>query len=215
LPADGDLDETVRRADPSRWLASRFIGDLEARTDVVAIYAFDHELDRAGRVTSNALLAEIRLTWWREVLDEIYSGGVVRRHPTAQSLDEAVGRRGHPRQLLEAMIDARIDPPENSVAWADAVGGSATILAARTLDPGVDTEAAALAGRVWGLIQLRRAVGPCLDLAEHLAAAVRAAPRVSIAAFPAVACSTLARSLAPSPFEVRARLLLAILRGRL
>jgi phytoene synthase len=217
LPADGDLDDTVRRTDPSRWLASRFIGDLRARADVVAIYAFDHELDRAGRVTSNALLAEIRLTWWREALDEIYSNGVVRRHPTAQSLAEAIRRRGHPRGLLEAMIDARIDPLDDPIAWADAVGGSATLLAARTLDPDIDidTEAAALAGRVWGLIQLRRSGAPSPDLVDHLAAAARAAPRVSVAAFPAVACATLARSLAPSPFEVRVRLLLAILRGRL
>ena len=37
---------------------------------VVAIYAFDHELARAPKVASNALLGEIRLTWWREVLDE-------------------------------------------------------------------------------------------------------------------------------------------------
>ena len=70
MPADGDLDDTVRRVDPERWLARRFIGDATARADVVVLYAYEHELDRAGRVTSNALLAEIRLTWWREVLDE-------------------------------------------------------------------------------------------------------------------------------------------------
>jgi len=215
LPADGALDDTVRRADPGRWLASRFVADLRARADVVAIYAYDHELDRAGRVTSNALLAEIRLTWWREVLDEIYSGRAVRRHPAALSLAEAVRRRGHPRGLLEAMIDARIDSPDDPIAWADAVGGSATVLAARTLDPDVDVQAAALAGRVWGLIQLRRSGGPSRNLAGHLALAARAAPRVSVAAFPAVACVTLARSRDPSPLEIRVRLLLAILRGRL
>jgi phytoene synthase len=215
LPADGDPDDTVRRADPIRWLASRFVGDLQARADLVALYAFDHELDRAGRVTSNALLAEIRLTWWREALDEIYSGRVVRRHPAALSLAEAVRRRGHPRDLLEAMIDARIEQPDDPIAWADAVGGSATVLAARTLDPRADTEAAALAGRVWGLMRLRLSGAPSPDPADHVAPAARAARSFSVAAFPAVACATLARARDPSPVEIRVRLLLAILRGRL
>jgi phytoene synthase len=215
LPADGDIDDSVRRADPGRWLASRFVGDLEARADMVAIYAFDNELDRAGRVTSNALLAEIRLTWWREVLDEIYSGRVVRRHPTALALAGAVRRRGHGRRPLESMIDARIDPVADPIMWADAVGGSATGLAARTLDEEVDPEAVALAGRVWGLIQLRRSGGSPPNLADHLASAARAARRVSVTAFPAIACATLARTSAPSPLETRTRLLLAILRGRL
>ncbi len=216
MPADGDIDDAVRRADPVRWLASRFVGDPAARADVVAIYAFDQELERAGRLTSTPLLAEIRLTWWREVLDEIYAGFAVRRHPAALSLAESVRRRGHPRGLLEAMIDARIDPLTDPLAWADAVGGSATVLATRTLDPDVDAEAAALAGRVWGLIQWRRggAVPPA-NLAGHLDLAARAARRVSVAAFPAVACATLARARNPSPLEIRARLLFAILRGRL
>jgi phytoene synthase len=215
LPADGDIDETIRRADPIRWLASRFVGDLEARADMVAIYAFDHELDRAGRVTSNVLLAEIRLTWWREALDEIYSGGRVRRHPTALSLADAVRRRGHPRGLLEAMIDARIEPSGDPVGWADAVGGSATVLAARTLDPGVDAHAVGLAGRVWGLSQHRHAEVSRASLAEHLAAAAHAARRVGVTAFPAIACATVARSAHPSAVEIRARLFIAVLRGRL
>jgi phytoene synthase len=215
LPADGDIDDTVRRADLIRWLGSRFVTDLGARADMVAIYAFDHELDRAGRVTSTPLLAEIRLTWWRETLDEIYAGLAVRRHPVAQSLAQAVRRRGHARELLEAMIDARIDPSSDPVAWANAVGGSATVLAARTLDPAVDAEAAALAGRVWGLMQLRHNGVACPSLGVHLALAARAVRSLSVAAFPAVACVTLARARRPSQLEIRARLLFAILRGRL
>ena len=215
MPADGHIDETVRRADPIRWLASRFVGDPSARADMVAIYAFDHELDRAGRVTSTPLLAEIRLAWWREALDEIFLGRPVRRHPTARALAEAIGRRRHARAPLEAMIDARIDLTHDPLAWADAVGGSATVLAARTLDHEVDAAAVALAGRVWGLYQLRSAAAPPVDLAAHLVRAARSARDVSVAAFPAVACATLARAREPSPLEIRARLLFAILRGRL
>ncbi len=215
MPADGDLDDTVRRADPVRWLASRFVGDRQARADMVAIYAFDHELDRAERATSNALVAEIRLTWWREVLDEIYAGGEVRRHPTARSLAEAARRRAHPRELLEAMIDARLAETDDAIAWADAVGGSATVLAALTLDPKVDRDAAGSCGRVWALVQRRRLGRPVADMGDHLARAARAARRIGVDAFPAVVCATLARSPRPGPLEIRARLCFAVVSGRL
>src|SRR6185436_3767263 len=102
-----DLDDTVRRLDPDRWLSSRFITDERARADVVALYAYDHELARAPKVASNALLGEIRLTWWREMLDEAFEGRPVRAHPTAQALARAVDQRGLARPPLEAMIDAR------------------------------------------------------------------------------------------------------------
>ena len=215
MTADGDLDGAVRKADPERWLASRFIDEARARADVVALYAFDHELDRAVRVTSNTLLAEIRLAWWREVLDEIFAGGPVRRHPVAQALTEAVRRNDHARAPLEAMIDARVEPLDDFVRWADAVGGSATVLAARTLDPAVDIVAATLAGRVWGLLRLRREGRGPIDLAGPLGEAARAASRISVSAFPAIACATLGRAPKSSPLEVRGRLVLAVLRGRL
>jgi hypothetical protein len=107
-PDEDDLDALVRRADNDRWLASRFVADPAARADLIALYAFDHELARAAAVTSNALLAEIRLTWWREMLEEAYEGRPVRRHPTAEALAGAITRRKLPRDVLDAMIDARI-----------------------------------------------------------------------------------------------------------
>ena len=79
---------------------------LTGRADVLALYAYDHELARAAKVSSNSLLAEIRLTWWREVLDQVFDSGPVRRHPTAEALADAVRRHGLPRAPLEAMLDA-------------------------------------------------------------------------------------------------------------
>jgi phytoene synthase len=215
-----DLDDQVRRADPDRWLASRFIADPAARADVITLYAYDAELARAPRAVSNPLMAEIRLTWWREVLDQIYGGHAVRRHPVAEALADMVGRHGLPRGPLEAMIDARIDllePDVDAVAWADAVGGSAAILAAMILDPETDPASVSSAGRAWGLALLRR-MGRLPDSAR-LKEALAASGAVDARVFPTVAHATLARAdLAGKPqsdIGRRLRLMWAVLRGRI
>lgn len=225
---DDDLDALVRRVDPERWLASRFIADRVKRADVVALYAYDHELSRAPRVASTTLIAEIRLTWWREVLDEIYADRPVSAHPTARSLSEAVRRRGLPREPLEAMLDARIEALDRTVisldqaeVWAGEVGGSATFLASLVLDPRVTPTATRNAGVAWGLSTLRGSgcVFDGLDarLSVILGAAKVESRKLTAATFPAVAAVTLVRDeLAgrrPMAFEVRLCLLAAVLRG--
>ncbi len=129
-----ELDALVRRVDPDRWLSTRFVADPAKRADLIALYAFDHELARARRVTSTPLLAEIRLAWWREMLGEAYGGLPVRRHPAAQALSLAVERNSLPRSALEAMIDGYIAVlDEGAVAG---VSESATVhAAALLLDP--------------------------------------------------------------------------------
>ncbi len=156
---DGDdLDGLVQRMDPDRWLSSRFIADAAARADVVALYAFDHELARAPQVASNPLLGEIRLTWWREVLDEAFAGRPVRQHPTAQALAAVIARRGLARGPLEAMIDGRYRELDatpmtelEALDWARDCGGQCAALAAEILDPNVEAEFALAAGSAWVL----------------------------------------------------------------
>ncbi len=210
---EGDeLDALVHRIDPDRWLSSRFIGDVEKRADVVALYAYDHELARAPRVASNALIAEIRLTWWREVLDEIYGGDTVRAHPAARALAVAVRRRALPREPLEAMIDARIDGLD--AADGDAgpgPGGWTAVAAAMMLGNADRAEAARLAGEVWeNRLHASR---------DELLAASVAARRLDPSAFPAVAHVTLARAYlrggSYSKAGSRLRLFYAVLTGRI
>lgn len=222
-----DLDALVKRVDPDRWLSSRFIGDARARADVVALYAYDHELARAPKVASNPLLGEIRLTWWREVLDEVFEGRPVRRHPTAQALAAAVARRKLPRAPLEAMIDARyrqLDPApmsaEEARAWAAGSGGASAVLAARVLAPDADPEPARASGAAWSLAH-RLAAQPDLT-AEFLATmkAARADLRaLDVQAFPAAAHAALAPARAAgrqtSDLGRRLRLVWAVARGRI
>jgi phytoene synthase len=221
-----DLDALVARVDPDRWLSSRFIADPLARADVVALYAYDHELARAPRVASNALLGEIRLTWWREVLDEIFEARPVRLHPAAQALAQAAARRGLAREPLEAMIDARyreLDPqpmtPEEALEWARETGGRAAAAAAAVLDPGGPGDAVC-AGAAWALSR-RVPDRPELKayFAETLAAARRDSKALRPAGFPAAAHAVFAaeraRGGAPTGLAARLKITWAVARGRI
>jgi len=222
-----DLDALVRRVDPDRWLSSRFIGDPIQRADVVALYAYDHELGRASRVASNPLLGEIRLTWWREALDEIFGGREVRRHPTAQALAGAVDRWSLAREPLEAMIDARyreLDPAPLSEAealdWARTTAGEAARAAVAVLDPTAPAQLSVAAAAAWALAR-RAADQPDLRGAfrKLLAEGRRDARRLSPAAFPAVAHAVFAPGRAQGGSSEglagRLRITLAVARGRL
>ena len=228
--ADDDLDAVVRRVDPDRWLSSRFVTDPALRSDVVTLYAYDQELSRAGRVTSNTLLAEIRLTWWREALDEMFAGGPVRYHPAAARLTEVVRRHALPREPLEAMIDGRVETLgaaeltlEEALRWSEAVAGSAASLAGAILDPAAPRSTLAGGGALWGLSALARAgltrrAGAAAHIDRVLPGVARDAARLSPKAFPAIAHATLARGLARAgdrrPLVRRARLIAAVTTGR-
>ncbi len=218
-----DLDALIRRIDPDRWLSSRFIASPEARADVVAVYAYDNELARAPRVASNSLLGEVRLTWWREALDEIFEGRPVRQHPAAQALSRAVARRGLAREPLEAMIDARyreldaapMDEAE-ALDWSRDTGGLAAQLAAQVLDPETDSKMALAGGSAWALGK-RLADSPELrpTFLKVIHAARSASRALSIAAFPAVAHAALAGRPSTNDFARRLRLTIAVARGRI
>ena len=219
----GDLDSLIRRVDPDRWLSSRFIADPAARADVTTLYAYDHELARAPKVASNPLLGEIRLTWWREMLDEAFEGRPVRHHPTAQAIAGVIARRGLARGPLEAMIDARYRELDatpmtevEALDWARDCGGQAAALAAEILDPEARTEFALAAGSAWALSYRVRETPALKSAFEPTLATARTAVRhLSVAAFPAVAHVALATTPAGSELAKRIRLTLAVARGRI
>jgi len=192
-----DLDALVRRNKPDHWLASRFIADPDARADVIALYAFDHELSRALAV-KEPLMAEIRLTWWSEAIGEIFEGGAVRRHPVALALARAVAARGLPREGLDAMIDGRFELIETPAHATEATEAALMSLALRVL--GADSRSALPAAA------LRFGIGDG-DAANTAAIGLPAA------AFPAIAYAALKPEKGGS-LSRRLQLLWIILRGR-
>jgi len=197
-----DLDALVRRVDLDRWLATRFITDRQARADVIALYAFDHELSRVARVTSQALLGEMRLTWWSEAIGEIFDGKPLRQHPVLVALAAAIERHGLPREPLEAIIDARLPEIDGGDADEGAIAKSIMKLAAHMLGaPEANIDAAAFAWAAWLPATLPKANQDLADLPAK--------------AFPAVAYATLVRAEKPDPLTKRLRIAWAVLRGRL
>ncbi len=182
-------------------------------------------------MTTSALTAEIRLTWWWEALADIDAGAPQRGHPVTIALADAVRRRELPPALLRAMVEARFDvldrvrlEAQAGAAWADEVGGSAAVLSAIVLGAGDAAPAARPAGAALSLAGLvregaiDRPVGLEL-LREALVEANAAVKSLPPAAFPAVAAATLTRAdLSGRPesgFGQRRRLLWAVVRGRL
>ena len=235
-----DLDAAVRRSDPDRWLAARFIVDVQARADVIALYALNDELSRIHETVREPLMGEIRLAWWREALDEIFAGGAVRRHRVVEALAEAVRRRGLARAPFDAMIEARYADLEAQPfgddaaleAYIDGTAGALMALAIAVLAQ-ADGLIARSAARAWALAGLWRRQGlrdeawlPVgwdaarvrSEVAKALQDARAALTGLPVAAFPAVAYTALAGCYAArrevSALETRLRLTGAVLTGR-
>lgn len=235
MDAQDDLDAKVRRGDPDRWLASRFVADESARADLVALYALNLELAHVAEAVREPLMGEIRLTWWREGIEELFAGRPPRGHPVLQALALAIGRRQLAAAPFEAMIEARLSDLEpgglpdlaTAEAYLDGAAGALMALAVAVLGGG-EALAVRPAAQAWGLAGLARLgrLPAGLDAAalrrrvgEDLAAARKAAAALPVAAFPAVAYAGLARPYAagriPSELEKRLRLTAAVLTGRI
>lgn len=234
MDAAESLDAQVRRVDPDRWLASRFVADEAARADLIALYAFDHELSHVLEATHEPMMAEIRLTWWREGIEEIFAGKAPRGHPALQALAAAVRRRNLAQGPLAAMVEVRFSDVEAEPftdaaaleAYADSLCGAPLSLALAVLGQ-ADSAAMRPAALAWTLARLGRTPerlpqgwsnGEAQRLGvEALGLARQAAGAVPVQAFPAVAHLALVgprlKGRRLGALEVRARLTLAVLTG--
>lgn len=107
LDACADL---VERADPDRFL-SLMAAPIEARLKLCPIFAFNVEISRAPWVTEEPMIAEMRLQWWRDAVEEIGGAGPgagqVRAHEVTHPLRDVVRGAGISTQMLDQMVAAR------------------------------------------------------------------------------------------------------------
>ena len=136
----GHCEQLVREADKDRFLAALFAPAAQ-RPALFALYAFNVEIARVREVAREPMPGEIRLQWWREVV-EGQRAEEARAHPVAAALMQTVAQYGLPVEVLSDLIDAHAfdlyDDPMPSLAHAEAYATKTSSalfhLAAKILD---------------------------------------------------------------------------------
>ena len=94
----------VERADPWRFRAA-MAAPVETRKLLFPLYALNVEVARAPWVTQEAMIAEMRLQWWRDALEEIAEGKPVQRHEVTTPLARVITPED--ARLLDELVAAR------------------------------------------------------------------------------------------------------------
>ncbi len=96
--------QIVEKADPERFRAT-MAAPVPARAVLFPLYAFNVEVSRAPWVTEEPMIAEMRLQWWRDALEEIGQGGPVRKHEVVDALVEVLDADA--ARCLDGLVAAR------------------------------------------------------------------------------------------------------------
>ncbi len=155
--------EIVQKSDPDRFLATMSV-PTKFRGPLFALYAFNVEVSRAPWVSSEPTINQMRLQWWRDVLQEIAVGKQVRRHEVATPLATIID--GHSVAVLTDLIEARqwdiySDPFDSSTefdSYLQATAGGLMWVAARATGAETGEPAAREFGYCSGLANWFRAV---------------------------------------------------------
>lgn len=149
--------QLVRDHDFEHYAATLFVAP-RARRPLLALYAFNTELRRIRDHVSQPLPGEIRLQWWRDLIDGDARGSV-EANPVAAELMAAVDNHDLPRGELARLVDARVfdlydDPMLSLEMWeryCDDTSGRLFSLSARIL--GGTSEAVGQAAHHAGIAQ--------------------------------------------------------------
>lgn len=98
--------DVARQYDRDRYL-SALLAPADHRPGLMALYAFNAEIARTRELVSEPLPGEVRLQWWRDLLQGTEHGAVA-SNPVANALMATVSTYRLPRQGLIAMTEARV-----------------------------------------------------------------------------------------------------------
>ena len=160
---DNNFDNLLAKADPDRRLAALF-APPEQRERLYALYAFNHELGRIADATSESLIGEMKLTWWRDAVADLYADPPQpRRHDVTEALAGLIGRL--PVGELQALVDARFEDIsarpfetlDDVLDYVDATAVRLMRLGSIACEAEIEPALLVVAGRAWGLTGLLRA----------------------------------------------------------
>ncbi|MEM9635366.1 MAG: phytoene/squalene synthase family protein [Pseudomonadota bacterium] len=159
--------DIARQFDRDRYLSALLAPEAH-RDGLMALYAFNAEIGRIREVVSEPLPGEVRLQWWRDLLEGTEHGAVA-SNPVANALLQTIERYKLPKQGFVAMTEARIfdlynDPMPTLNDLEGYVGETVSSLiqmACLVLNDGEDTGTATAAGHAgvaYGVAGLLRAL---------------------------------------------------------
>ena len=160
--------DRLRQFDRDRYLTALF-APRERRDALFVLYAFNLEIARIAEATTEPLIGEMRLQWWRDVIAEAYGGKALHGNVVAKSLGEVIATHRLTRSYFDRLLEARAFDPERRPpdsleelkAYAEATSGGLQCLALEILGVGENPDAARAAyavGVAWALTGLLRAV---------------------------------------------------------
>ena len=103
----------LRQSDFDRYLAVLYAPE-DKRPALAALYAFNAEIARIRDVVHDALPGEVRLQWWRDLINGTEHGAVT-GNPVAALLLQAIQDYQLPRSVFDAYCEARIFDLYNDV----------------------------------------------------------------------------------------------------
>lgn len=165
------LIDTVKAKDPDRY-RSALLAKRDISSALLTFYAFHYELARIPEYVSESMIGAIRYQWWREAVDEIYTGKPVRKHEVSTPLAAVLLDFKVSRFWIDGLIDGRerdLDPRpfaniEDAREYCLATSGKLIQIAAQITAPSLrltpqQTDGLNAAGLAWGLTGLARAYG--------------------------------------------------------
>lgn len=176
---------SLRDLDIDRYLAV-LLSPEDKRADLTALYLYNAELARVRDLVREPLPGEVRLQYWRDLLEGVQHGSS-EANPAAAALLAAIRANSLPVAPLSAMSEARIfdlydDPMESIAAFEGYAGETASALlqlASLVLDPDKAAGWSETAGHA-GVAQA--VAGALLLLPQHIARGQLYLPREILAA---------------------------------
>ena len=168
----------VKARDRDRYLSVLY-ADAGARPGLLALHALDLEMAQVVASTSEPMLGEIRLAWWRDALIALDSG-VVPAHPLLQLLAAEVVPHGIAGAELAGLEDRWLGLIDCDEVPAAHIAGGGDLFAMAAQLTGGDPSAARQLGMAWAAaeppaVPVAAPLRPLLGLVQL---AVRDAARV-------------------------------------
>ncbi|MEM9107619.1 MAG: phytoene/squalene synthase family protein [Pseudomonadota bacterium] len=95
----------LRAGDRDRYLCALLTPENH-RGPVASLYAFNLELARIRELITEPMMGEVRLQWWRDLINSEARGEAL-ANPIAAGLLETIERYQLPKPLLQNMLEAR------------------------------------------------------------------------------------------------------------